>query len=147
MKKKWISGILSALILITPIPAFADASFKIGNGQYNINGKIKEDAAPYIKNGHTYLPLRYVAYAVGIGDNSLYWDDEHKVAILAKDEQLVIVKIGEPSIFVSGKVIPTETAAEISKERVMLPLRAISEALGCQVEWDVKTKTVVVKEQ
>jgi len=141
--KKIIS--LLAFLLLTPLPVFADASFKIGNGKYNINGMLKDDAAPYIKNGYTYLPLRYVGYAVGIGDNSVYWDKENQSAILSKDGKIVIVKIGAKSIYVDGTIIPTESAAEISKDRVMLPLRAVSEALGCEVEWFPEAQQVLVK--
>lgn len=74
--KKLITLLLVGLILMAggvQTASAAEATFIIGNGTYVVNEEVRQDTAPYIKNGRTYLPLRYAAYAVGIGDNSIYW--------------------------------------------------------------------------
>jgi hypothetical protein len=144
--KRWICSIFSlALIVTLPLSAFADQSaFKIGNGKYSINGTIKEDAEPYIKNGRTYLPLRYAAYSVGIGDNSIYWSTNSQTAYLAKNGTILSVKIGTHSIQVGSRAVPVDAPAEMYKDRVMLPIRAIAEGFGCNVQWDAKDYTVIV---
>ena len=42
---------------------------------------------------------------------------------------------------VNGKAIVTDQPPIISNGRTMVPLRAVAEALGCQVEWDNTSKT------
>lgn len=129
------------------LPVFANAAesvFKVGLGRYNINGLVREDAAPYIKDNRTYLPLRYVAYACGIGDNSITWDNESRTAYLAKSGEIMSVKVGEKTILVGGRKVTTDAPAELLQDRVMLPLRAVAEALDCQVKWDEATQRVFV---
>jgi hypothetical protein len=143
--KKIVTSLLAAFILSLPLSAFAaTAVFKVGNGQYSVNGSVKEDAAPYSKNGRTYLPLRYAAYAVGIGDNSIFWSNDTQTAFLSKNGTIVAVKIGAHSIQVGNQIIPTDAPAELSQDRVMLPIRALSESLGCEVKWDEQTNLVTV---
>jgi hypothetical protein len=143
--KKWISGLISFALIASPISASAaQSAFKIGNGKYSINGTIKQDAEPYIKNGRTYLPLRYAAYSVGIGDNSIFWSNDSQTAYLAKNNTVVAVKIGAYSIQVGNKMIPIDAPAEMYKNRVMLPIRAIAEGLGCTVQWDSMNQMVTV---
>ena len=45
------------------------------------------------------------------------------------------------NVNVNGKAIVTDQPPIISNGRTMVPLRAVAEALGCQVEWDNTTKT------
>jgi hypothetical protein len=144
--KKWISGFIACVLVASPLSAFAaQSAFKIGNGNYSINGTIKQDAEPYIKNGRTYLPLRYAAYSVGIGDNSIFWSNDTHTAFLAKNGTIMAVKIGAHSIQVGNQTIPVDAPAEMYKDRVMLPIRAIAEGLGCNVQWDEKDNMVIVK--
>lgn len=144
--KKMILLLLASWLSI-PGLSFANettATFKVGNGTYNINGKTKQDAAPYIKNGRTYLPLRFASYAVGIGDNSIYWDQASKTAFLSKDQKLISIRLGAQSIQVGDRIILTDAPAEISQGRTMLPLRVIAEALGCEVIWDADRRQVTI---
>ena len=45
------------------------AVFTIGQTSYTLNGQsVTMDVAPYIKDSRTFLPLRYVADALGVPD-------------------------------------------------------------------------------
>ena len=48
--------------------------------------------------------------------------------------------IGKDSARVNGAEKPMDISPQIINERTMLPLRFISENLGCQVNWDEDTK-------
>jgi hypothetical protein len=146
--KKLITLLLVGLILMAggvQTASAAEATFIIGNGTYVVNEEVRQDTAPYIKNGRTYLPLRYAAYAVGIGDNSIYWEGTTKTAYLAKDNEIMSIRVGEMMIFKGTTVIITDAPAELVNGRVMLPLRSIAEALGCEVEWDGDNQRVIVR--
>ncbi|HHY67970.1 MAG TPA: copper amine oxidase N-terminal domain-containing protein [Alicyclobacillus sp.] len=139
------------------------ATFRIGVGTYSINGYTKQDVAPYLSHDRTMLPLRYVAYAVGIGDNSIQWDEKNNMALLLKNTTLIAVPVGRPIVYeghlpapldtLAGtantfvrldKKIPIDVPAEMKDDRVMLPLRTVAELFGCQVGWDNNTQTVTI---
>lgn len=139
------------MVLFLCIPSIGFAStdsplaiFAIGNGQYNINGLSKEDIAPYIKNGRTYIPLRYAGYAVGIGDNSMLWDNKSKTAYLERNNTIIAIRVNEPSVYINKKKIIIDAKAELINGRIMVPLRAISEAFNCYVKWDQEKKIVSI---
>ena len=48
------------------------------------------------------------------------------------------------TIMVNGEKLVTETPAVIENERTLVPLRAVSDALGCDVSWDGETRGVTV---
>ncbi|MCW2279538.1 copper amine oxidase N-terminal domain-containing protein, partial [Heliophilum fasciatum] len=58
------SAVIGKLVTPASGEVKADASFKIGDTKYTVNGMEKSmDVAPYIKNSRTYMPVRYVAEA------------------------------------------------------------------------------------
>ncbi len=58
-------------------------SMTIENKEMVINGtKVAMSAAPVIENSRTFLPLRDMGYALGLGDDKISWDDTAKVATL-----------------------------------------------------------------
>ncbi|BDG61535.1 copper amine oxidase N-terminal domain-containing protein [Caldinitratiruptor microaerophilus] len=48
------------------------------------------------------------------------------------------------SVYVNGRFVQSDVPAVILGGRTMVPLRAVSEALGAQVLWDDSTKTVAI---
>lgn len=54
------------------------------------------------------------------------------------------VQAADISIKVNGEKITTDAPAVIVNERTLVPLRAISEALGCDVSWDEETKGITL---
>lgn len=50
------------------------------------------------------------------------------------------------TVIVSGSAIETDQPAVIQNSRTLVPFRAIGEALGCEVDWEADTKTVVLSQ-
>ena len=48
-------------------------------------------------------------------------------------------------VYVNNELLVTDSPAVLANSRTMVPLRAISEKLGCVVSWDAKTKTAEIK--
>ncbi len=96
---------------------------------------------PYIKNDRTLVPMRAIFEALGA---EVSWDDTTKTAIGVKDDVEVKITIGENVLYKNGDAIELDCAAEITNNRTMVPVRAISEAFGCTVNWDNDTKTVEI---
>lgn len=135
--------------VVTPADpnAYAVSTFVIGNTIYQINGvdQAAMDQAPYIKNDRTYLPLRFVAYGLGIGDNGIIWDAVNQTVTLMKNDKVVQVKIGSTTMLVNGAAITMDTAPEITAAgRTCLPIRFVAEAFGANVAWDAATQTATI---
>ena len=120
--------------------------FTIGDTKYKI-GDMEEtmDVAPYIKNGRTYLPVRYVAYALGVSPSNILWDNTNGTVTLIKGDRVIQVQIKNKVMLINGAKITMDVAPEIKDGRTMLPFRWIAQALGASVQWDEATKTVTMK--
>ncbi|MDP3049866.1 MAG: copper amine oxidase N-terminal domain-containing protein [Eubacteriales bacterium] len=130
---------------VTPAPGDAKqaASFVIGSSNYTLNGvEATMDVAPYVKDGRTYLPVRYVGYALGVAAENILWDG--KTATLIKGDKVVQVTVGSKAMVVNGASINLDVAPELKDGRTMLPFRWIAWAFGAAVDWDAETQTVTM---
>lgn len=117
-----------------------DMVLKINSTTARLNGVATElDAAPYIENGRTMVPLRFIAE--GTGAKVSY--DDGVITIEASGIEIVM-KIGETEYSVNGEAREMEAAPEIVNDRTMLPVRAVSEALGLNVSWNEEKQMVNV---
>lgn len=66
--------------------------------------------------------------------------------IMGDPKTVITIKIGSNVMDVDGRKILLDQPAVIDKttSRTLVPIRAISEALGAEVGWDDKTKTVTI---
>jgi hypothetical protein len=131
----------------TPAPGetTANATFTIGKTDYTVNGVQKTlDVAPYTENGRTYLPIRFVAEALGISSDNIVWNDATKTVTLINGNRIASFKVGQSSYTVNGAVVPMDAAAQFKQNRNMIPLRYAAQALGVAIGWDDATQTVTV---
>ncbi|MGI6488168.1 MAG: copper amine oxidase N-terminal domain-containing protein [Syntrophothermaceae bacterium] len=132
---------------VTPAPTDkkATAVFTIGETAYTLNGaEMTMDVAPYIKNDRTFLPVRFVSNAVGVADDNILWNDATKTVTILKGDRTVQMTINSKIMKVNGADIAIDVAPEIKSDRTMLPIRALSTALGCEILWDDATRTVTI---
>ena len=102
---------------------------------------VKTDTDPIMRNGSVLVPMRAVFEEMGC---SVEWDDSEKKVTVSKDGINVTVTIGANTMNVNGKEITLDIPAEIVNERTMIPVRAVSEALECNVDWNEDSNTVVI---
>lgn len=118
----------------------------IGSTTMKVGDKeVAIDAAPYIEasTGRTYLPLRAIANAIGA--NSVDWNNASRTATVIKGGLVAQMTIGQNSYVLNGAKIGMDGKAQIASERTFLPIRALGNALGANVEWDAATQTVTIK--
>jgi hypothetical protein len=119
------------------------ASFVIGSTTYTVNGvENTMDVAAYTKDGRTYLPVRYVAYALGITPENILWDGSK--ATFISNGRVVQVTPGSSILSINGAPVTMDVVTEVVNGRVMVPFRWVAQAFGAQVEWDDATKTVTM---
>jgi hypothetical protein len=133
----------------TPAPGVTKGSavFTLGQASYVLNGQtVSMPVAPYVKNGRTYLPLRFCGNAIGISDANIWWDSATKTATLKKDNTVVQVKLGSQALYVNGVQVTTmDVAPEVKDGYTMLPIRPVLEALGAKVTFDAATQAVSIE--
>ncbi len=154
----WIEPYSPEEIGTDPIESFQVTTFAIDEKTYTVAPSTttdKEesiaptvqtmDVAPYIKEDRTYVPVRYLAYSLGVAEDDVTWDgDARKVGISKEDTNISLI-IGSPVMYVDKKPVKMDVAPEITNDRTFLPARWVAEALGAQVDWDETTKQAIVK--
>lgn len=103
------------------------------------------DVAPYIKNDRTYVPVRYLAYSLGVAENGVKWDGTARKVGITKDDTNITLIIGSPVMLVNQKPVRMDVSPEITNDRTFLPARWVAEALGAEVEWDDASKQAIIK--
>jgi len=127
--------------------------FAIGVNKYFVDGKIDGvtmDAKPFIQDGRTFVPVRFLSNALGVQDKNIHWDGSvQKVTLMAWNR--VEMAVGSPAIAVTIagagrpdlKIIDVAPMLKSEEGRTYLPARYIAEGLGYEVSWDEATETVL----
>jgi len=113
-----------------------------------VNGReIYPDVPPQIINGRTMIPIRFAAYALGA---KMQWHPDKRVVVFnykMTDGRFVVVSLGignNIAVKLTGhpssdkpteEFITMDTIPLMMKERTMVHIRFVSEALNCQVDW------------
>ena len=121
--------------------------FRLGQPTYTINGREWDmDTAPFLQNDRTYVPVRYLAYGLGISDSDVVWNSKSKEITLTKDSTVVKMKIDDQRIRVNDKEITMDVVPQIDAVgRTMLPARWVAEAFDATVTWDQIQKVVSIR--
>jgi hypothetical protein len=114
----------------------------IGNPNMVVNvDNYKLDAAPYIKNSRTMVPVRAVAEGLGAQVN---WDDINRVVTITLGNHTIKLTVGSNEAIVDGQTMMLDAPAEIVSSRTFVPVRFITEAFGCTVQWNSKSREVTI---
>lgn len=127
-----------------PASPVIKAVFKIGETSFTLNGgTVQMDAAPFIKNDRTYVPVRYVARAAGVPDENISF--ENGVVTIKRGKNSVILAPGSNTVTVDGKPLQMDVPVLIVNGRAFAPLRRVCEAFYLKVTWDEKSQAVIVQ--
>lgn len=123
-----------------------EIKLKIDNPVMQINGIEKEidtgrGTTPVIQNERTYIPIRAVVEAMG---GVVEWEEETQTTVLAKDDTVILLAIGNNMAFVNENKHILDTEPKIIGERTMLPIRFIAENFGFKVDWDNNTQMIII---
>ena len=116
---------------------------KINDPNISIDGSITEsDLSPTIINDRTMIPIRIISEALGA---SVEWIQESESIIIRSEEALIKLKIGDSRYYIDNNAYEMDTAPIIVNERTLVPVRFISEAMNCTVDWDQSEQKVTIK--
>ncbi len=120
---------------------FAGNAFASGIS-VNLNGEnvVFSNQQPIIFEGRTLIPLRGVFEKLGY---EIKWDATTKSAEFVNENKKVKITVNSDICVVDDDMAyHLDVPAMIINGSMMLPLRAVGEAAGLEVEWDSDTKTV-----
>ncbi len=121
--------------------------FKIGSNKYTVNNEERTmEGNPYLAEGRTMLPLRYLANSLGVLDEAIHYE-KGKVT-LQKEELVVELNVGSKEIKKDGKLAHSMLTEPVLKEgRVYVPIAEVSALFGIEGQWDKEnqTATFVIK--
>lgn len=124
------------------------AVFTVGQNSFIVNGQERGmDAETFVENSRTYVPLRYLAYAVGIDDRGIGWDSSSQTVTLdAADIELPMVQlqVGSREITVGSYQEFMDVPPLIRNGRTYLPARYVAEAFGFEVGWDSTSQALLL---
>lgn len=99
----------------------------------DINGTELELAAqPYMKNNRVMVPLRGVFENLGA---VVEWDETSMSITVTRDDKSAYFVIGSNTVYAGGREVYIDVAPELVGGRTFVPVRAVSESLGCRVNW------------
>ncbi len=120
----------------------------IGRTEYYVDDERRiMDAAPMLEESRTLLPIRYVVEPLGA---FVSWNRLTQKVTVTLDETVVELWVGQNQARVNGvyrfidEDNPNVMPMIVPPGRTMLPIRFITESLGCQVAWDAPTEEVTV---
>lgn len=99
------------------------------------------DVSPQIVDGRTLVPLRVIFEALGA---EVEWDGEAQTVTAKKDDTRISMTIGNNVITVNSEEIALDVPPQIINDRTLVPVRAVAEGFGANVDWQSETSTVVI---
>lgn len=122
---------------VNPAPATPDISVFVDGKKVSF-----EDQQPVIVEERTLVPLRAIFEALGA---SVKWNDEEKSVFAFKGQDSIKLTTGSNQLYKNGEpVYELDVPAQILNEKTVVPVRAISESFGCDVDWIGSLRAVIV---
>lgn len=117
--------------------AFAEEEISV----YLNNEKLTFIQPPIIRNDSTLVPFRGIFERLNM---TVQWFDTQRRVTAEKEGLSVTLFIDSDTMQVNDETITLPTPPIIYNDYTLVPLRAISEAAGAQVEWDGDTRSVYI---
>ncbi|MBQ8002863.1 MAG: carbohydrate-binding domain-containing protein, partial [Clostridia bacterium] len=136
--KKLVSIVTLSAILIASIGIESYAE----DITVRLDGQNVECAVPpRIENGRTMVPMRAIFEAFGM---EVTWNNDEKSVTATNGEDTVKLTVGENVLYVNGEEITMDTAPYIADDTTLVPVRAVSEGLDAEVEWNDEKRRVEI---
>ncbi|MDR1639310.1 MAG: copper amine oxidase N-terminal domain-containing protein [Clostridiales bacterium] len=97
-----------------------------------LNGNIVKNANVVIENDRCLVPLRLISESLGA---TVEWDEKSREVAIKDGDHVIRLIIGNLSPTLDGQEIKIDVAPKIIGGYTYVPLRFISESLGCDVAW------------
>ena len=120
--------------------------FTLDSTTYTVGSETKTlDAAPYISNNRTMLPIGTVAQLAGA---TLNYSPVTRTAVFTKDNLVVSMNLDTNILLVNGSPVPMDAKPEIVNGRAFVSVVYVAQAFGIQngtdIVYDAASRTVTL---
>jgi hypothetical protein len=107
-----------------------------------VNGVAQSfDVPAIVENGRTLVPFRGIAEALNAG---VKYDPATKTVTIVRGEITVELVVGSKTAYINEKPVALDVPGKMKNNRVLVPLKFLSEALNADVMWDAETGSAIV---
>lgn len=107
--------------------------------------KVKFDQPPIIQDGRTLVPVRAACEAMGI---NVQWIEAEQRVVLTKYGEEFDMQIGNKKYWMNQvSYYYFDVPPQIINGRTLLPIRAIAQFFGYDVDWNGNTQTVIIESE
>ena len=140
LKKKIIS--IAAVVAITATIGSGCVLAKSNDITVTYDGeKISFDVQPEIVDGRVMVPMRTIFETFGA---KVKWDSDTQTITAKKKSKTIQMTIGSSDMIKNNETYSFDVSPIIEDGRTLVPIRAISDMLGLDVEWNEKNNTVTI---
>ena len=110
-----------------------------------VNGSVLYSPVPaQIVNDRTVLPMRAIFERLGA---DVEWIEQERMIFATKDDLFIVMQIDNNKMAVEKiggekKTIELDTPPFIQEGSTLVPVRAVAESIGAEVNWNGETRTV-----
>lgn len=140
LKKKIIS--IAAVVAITATIGSGCVLAKSNDITVTYDGEnISFDVQPEIIDDRVMVPMRTIFETFGA---KVKWDSDTQTITAKKKSKTIQMTIGSNDMTKNDETYSSDVAPIIEDGRTLVPIRAISDMLGLDVEWNEKNNTVTI---
>lgn len=142
MRKKSLRAALALAILLA-LPNMAEAATPI---RLWVNDHfVVSDVNPYIENGRTLVPLRFVSNSLG---QDVKWNGKDRTVTVSIGDVRMVYTIDSTAVRVTAAdrttTIHSDVPARIKDGRTFVPIRILSELSANPISWDKDRRVVIL---
>ena len=135
---KIFPAVFFSLIMILSSKVFAESTITVTVDGDEIFFK---DAPPVIVNDRTYVPMRAIFESLGA---YVEWDNDTRCVFAHKRLSHIVMHIDEGIYYVNSDRHTMVAKPLLIDDRLMLPVRDVSESIGAEVLWSAAEKKVII---
>lgn len=137
MKKLLLIFLCTAIIFSVSVFTLAEDEISV---VYDGN-EIVFDVSPEMINDRVMVPMRQIFETFGA---KVKWDSSTQTVTAKKKSKTIEMTINSTDMKKNDEVFSYDTAPVIKDGRTLIPIRALSELLGLEVEWQENTQSVII---
>lgn len=142
MKKKSLPVALALAIMLV-LPGLAEAATPIR--LWVEDRFVVSDVNPYIENGRTLVPLRFVSDSLGY---NVKWNGKNRTVTVSLADTRIVYTINSTAVRVTTagqtNTIHSDVPARIKDNRTFVPIRILSELSANPISWDKDRRVVIL---
>lgn len=131
-----------AMLNLGPIATIASAQSSSTPVHFYVNQKeVQFDVAPFLQNDRTFVPFRALIESLGA---DVRWDQASQTAYADKGSLHLQIPLKSYRIYLNNQAISMDAPTQLIHDRIMVPARFISQALGGTVNYRYENGQLLV---